>query len=109
MTTRESKLLSPKTSFGTFGSPKSRISLGYGTGQNQVPEVPKPQDVTAPQSNQHTEPDYVVRLKPLKGFAWRTPPWMRLRALLKRALRDYGLRCTEVRPGRSGADKHRQA
>lgn len=39
--------------------------------------------------------EYFLRLEPLKGYAWTTPPWQRLKALLKRALRDWGFRAVE--------------
>jgi hypothetical protein len=39
---------------------------------------------------------YTLTLRPLPG--WPTPGWQRLRALLKRALRSYGLRCTTCKP-----------
>jgi hypothetical protein len=35
----------PKTSFGTFGSPKSHISLGYGTGVSTA-RTPETQTAT---------------------------------------------------------------
>lgn len=49
-------------------------------------------------SSRDKAPDYLLRLRPLDGPGWQTlPPWMRLKALLKRALRTHGLRCTECR------------
>ena len=33
------------------------------------------------------------------GSGWRTNPEIRLRAALKRLLRNYGLRCIAARPG----------
>ena len=38
--------------------------------------------------------DYLVRLRPIPGDC---PPYLRLRRLLKFALRTLGLRCVEVR------------
>jgi hypothetical protein len=40
--------------------------------------------------------NYVVELRPLPN--WPTTPEQRLKAFLKRALRNYGLRCTSVAP-----------
>lgn len=40
---------------------------------------------------------YTLTLKPLET-GWQTRPELRLRAALKRLLRDYGLRCIECRP-----------
>jgi hypothetical protein len=39
---------------------------------------------------------FALELEPLPT-GWRTPPEQRLRALLKAALRGYGLRCTAVK------------
>jgi hypothetical protein len=44
------------------------------------------------------EPErYALILRPLTT-GWRTSGLQRLRAALKRFLRDYGLRCEDVRP-----------
>jgi hypothetical protein len=51
-----------------------------------------------PPLNRGTEQEFTLRLKALSGWGWQTPPWMRLRAALKRLLRDYGLRCVECAP-----------
>lgn len=40
---------------------------------------------------------YAMTLCPVAG-AWQTPPWQRLRGLLKAALRGYGLRVVAVKP-----------
>ena len=40
---------------------------------------------------------YHLELEPIPGN-WRTPPLLRLRAALKRLLRNYGLRCVACRP-----------
>jgi hypothetical protein len=42
-----------------------------------------------------TPPGYHLELKPASGN-WRTPPLLRLRALLKAALRGYGMRCVSA-------------
>lgn len=40
---------------------------------------------------------YAMTLCPVAGN-WQTPPWQRLRGLLKTALRGYGLRAVACRP-----------
>lgn len=42
--------------------------------------------------------DYVLRLRPISGFGWSTPPVQRLRLALKRLSRTFGFVCTECRP-----------
>jgi hypothetical protein len=42
--------------------------------------------------------EYVLRLRPLRGPGWSTPPLLRLRGVLKRLLRTYGFVAVEVRP-----------
>lgn len=39
---------------------------------------------------------YTLILEPVAQGPWRTPPLLRLKALLKAALRGYGLRCTSA-------------
>ena len=41
--------------------------------------------------------EFEITLRPVPGN-WRTPPLLRLRALLKAALRGYGFRATVCRP-----------
>jgi len=41
--------------------------------------------------------EFEITLRPIPGN-WRTPPLLRLRALLKAALRAYGFRATVCRP-----------
>jgi hypothetical protein len=41
----------------------------------------------------NSKPRYHLTLEPVAQGPWRTPPLLRLRALLKAALRGYGLRC----------------
>ena len=48
-----------------------------------------------------TSPRFIVELEPLSGAWSRVPPEVRLRRLLRGALRAYGLRARLVRP--SGA------
>ena len=66
---------SAKTPSGIMAVPLCHIPLGYGSGSN---------------------PDFVIVLRPLPG--WPTSGEMRLRALLKAALRGYGLRCVRCSP-----------
>jgi sugar phosphate isomerase/epimerase len=40
---------------------------------------------------------YTLTLRPQPGN-WQTPPEQRLRAALKRLLRNYGLRCIKCQP-----------
>jgi hypothetical protein len=49
----------------------------------------------APHS-QTPKPRYFLELEPVPGN-WRTEPLLRFRALLKAALRGYGLRCVSCR------------
>lgn len=42
------------------------------------------------------KPHFYLELEAVPGN-WRTPPLLRLRALLKAALRGYGLRCVVCR------------
>ncbi|MHC1765195.1 MAG: hypothetical protein AB9869_12990 [Verrucomicrobiia bacterium] len=42
--------------------------------------------------------ELTLRLEALTGPGWRTDPVLRLRAALKRLLRDYGMKCTDCRP-----------
>ena len=57
--------------------------------------------------------EYLLILTPKPGN-WRTPPLLRLRALLKAALRGYGFRATVCRPlapaeqGQAPTDNFRQ-
>jgi hypothetical protein len=41
--------------------------------------------------------EFILRLRPVPGN-WQVPPEMRLRAALKRLLRNYGLRAVACRP-----------
>jgi hypothetical protein len=50
--------------------------------------------------------DFLLRLRPVPGAQWRHAPWMRLRALLKTALRGFGLRCVSVREIDSDGVQH---
>lgn len=54
-----------------------------------------------PGSSLMKEPDsgtsYSLVLRPVPGN-WRVPPWVRLRAFLKAALRAYGFRAEAVEP-----------
>jgi hypothetical protein len=45
--------------------------------------------------------DFILKLRAIPGNG-RTTPVLRLRALLKRALRDYGLRCDSISNTQSG-------
>ncbi len=56
-----------------------------------------------PPSEPDPDPDFVLRLRPLPG--WPGPLAVRLRRLLKTALRAYGFRCVkaeEVHRGKEG-------
>ncbi len=46
----------------------------------------------------HADPDFVIRLRPVRDALGR-PVVIRLRQLLKRALRDWALRCVEITEG----------
>lgn len=57
----------------------------------------KQQNKATKPTSETEEPDrFTLTLRALPG--WPTPPLQRLRAALKRLLRNYGLRCTEARP-----------
>jgi len=87
---------SPISTSRTVRSPKSGIPLGYRTRTKPVRISDNPTG-------------YQLTLTPLAG-KWSAPPVQRLRALLKRALRDYGLRCIQCRPSNeSGIRPHTDA
>lgn len=77
-----------KRGFGTSGA-KSATPIGGvapTSGTNTAPE------------GFGTSPDrFALELRAVPGN-WQTPPVLRLRAALKRLLRNYGLRCTSCRP-----------
>ncbi len=52
--------------------------------------------------NSSHQPVFHLTLKPT-GSNWRTPPVQRLRAALKRLLRNYGLRCTSAFESEEGS------
>jgi hypothetical protein len=79
--------VSPKTSFGNYGNPKSHIPLGYGTGQTS-PKTPQPGNPPAM---------IVLHLTPAAG-SWQAPPEKRLARLLETIVRAYGWRCVGCWP-----------
>jgi hypothetical protein len=86
----------PINTFRTFRSP-SPVSL-KDTGRTRR-EVQSP--ITKKRPLRPDQPDnldvVVLELRPLPG-SWRTPPILRLRALLKAVLSGYGFRCVGVKP-----------
>ena len=88
----------------------------------EVPKVPKGAKTTygtpgakratpiggvAPTFGPHTAlksfgPRFTLTLRPVPGN-WQTPPEQRLRAALKRLLRNYGLRCIHCQPASAPA------
>jgi hypothetical protein len=87
MTTPRRSSVFPKPVLGISGI-QSRIPLGIRNGKDQsrIPITPTPAEADG----------FTLTLRPLPG--WPLPPWQRLRAGLKRLLRNHGLRCITCRP-----------